>query len=154
MIFKNRMEKKQIITYFDACVWGEKIKNSHMHKINSSITHIFLYPPLSKYFQTKIVGQIRCIQNIILYCKNIIKTITKNNLSLFRMKQYSDFKQGRGEGTVVGNGVVLMGKGGRGLKNVLLHGRLRTYTKVQVYQTTLLSTWRNIKYIQTNYIIS
>ena len=32
-----------------------------------------------------------CIKNIILYCKNIIKTIRKNNLSWYKIKQYVGF---------------------------------------------------------------
>ena len=50
-------------------------------------------------------------------------------------------------GTVMGNGVVVMGRGGGGLTNVVLCDRLEPFTKVQVYHTTLLSPRINIKYI-------
>ena len=42
------------------------------------------------------------------------------------------FNGGSGGGTVVGNGVVVMGKGGGKLTNVVLHDRFENYSKVQV----------------------
>ena len=64
----------------------------------------------------------------------IIKTITKNNLSWFKMKNYADFKWGRGGGGYCGG---QWGGGGvwcRGWENkkVLLYVILEPYTKVQV----------------------
>ena len=49
--------------------------------------------------------------------------------------------------TVVGNGVVVMGRMVGKLPNVMLHDRLDPYSKVQVYQNTILSTQINLKYI-------
>ena len=42
------------------------------------------------------------------------------------------FNGGGVGGTMVGNGVVVMGKGGGKLTNVVLHGILEPYRKVQV----------------------
>ena len=53
-----------------------------------------------------------------------------------------------GGGTLVGN-VVVVGCVGVGwdIKNLLLHARLEPYTKAQVKHTTLLSSYRNFKFI-------
>ena len=40
------------------------------------------------------------------------------------------------------------------LTNVVLHDRLEPYNKVQVQHTSLLSSWINIYYIQTDFISS
>ena len=53
---------------------------------------------------------------------------------------------GRG-GTVVGNGVVVMVRGGGKLTNVVLRAKIYPHTEFQVYHTTMLSTYINIKYI-------
>ena len=55
--------------------------------------------------------------------------------------------------TVMGNGVMVMGRGGK-LTNVVLNDRLEPYTKVKVDHTNLLSSYRNLKFLYTNYIIS
>ena len=60
-----------------------------------------------------------CIHNIILYCKYVIKKITKNNLSWCKMKYYVDFQLEGGGGAVVGNGVVVgWGGGGWDIKKI------------------------------------
>ena len=48
--------------------------------------------------------------------------------------------------TVVGNGVAVMGRdrGSGKLTHVVLHDILEPYSKVQVYHTTMLSTYRNL----------
>ena len=55
---------------------------------------------------------------------------------------------------MVVNGVVEMGREEGKLTNAVLHDRLEPYTKVQVYHSTMLLTYRNLKFIWTNYIIS
>ena len=50
-------------------------------------------------------------------------------------------------GTVVGNGLVVMGRGGGGLTNVVLNDRIEPCAMVQVYHATILSTYINSKYI-------
>ena len=62
---------------------------------------------------------------------------------------------GVGGVTLLGNWVVVDYVGvGWDIKNVLLHARLEPYTTAQVKHTTLLSSWINLKFIYTNYIIS
>ena len=41
--------------------------------------------------------------------------------------------------TVVDNGVVMMGRGGGKITNVMMLDRLEPYTKVQVYHSIILS---------------